>query len=378
MRCEFEHYLERIRELFGPASLSILLLKTVAVLYPALVHSGVSLEAPLLVIVQNEYQLRSLLAVLQGYGRQVMKSLAAPPKEIRKALTEATYNLVFFRYAPGRYLLENLEQLTERASELDLSTPSNSLLIIVVAVGGIPTRYFGHMAGVLYIQDTGSVEAPIESLPEIERSFILHWLRNRNKHWVSQSGEPLDVFRTAAIFLIDFLKDSGCGEEEMKGYEMALIEELEKLEDVWDAIGEPDDYANAFRTALFGAVDWLPRPVFDRSRVEGLAFGDLKSAIYVDCDYYYLPPALFEALCEPLTGNTDMTHVKIMLTEAGLLKPEKGSKGRNYFTPKVEIRTAMGYEKRIRMMRLAREKVDLLGEISFLEIMEIKGDGDDV
>ena len=375
MQGELKEYFETLETLFGSATLRILMLKTVATLYPALSFEGISLEAPLLVVVQNERQLRSLLGVMRGYGRPVLKSLAAPPKEIRKALVNTTYNLIFFRYAPGRYLLENLEQLTQRASEIDRSTPSNSLLIIVLAVGGIPARYFENMAGAIYIQDEGSMETSIETLPEIERPFILHWLQTDNRYLISQRGEPLDVFRTAEVFLRDFLKTSGCEEDEMEGYEAAFVEELEKLEEVWDTVGEPDDYVNAFREALFDAADWLPRPVFDRSKVEGLASDDLKSAIYIDCHYYYLPSALFEALCKPLTGNAGMTHEKIMLTEAGLLIPEKGENGRNYFTPKVEIITAMGYKERIRMIRLARDKVDRPGTLSFKEIMETKGGG---
>lgn len=375
MQGELKEYFENLGVLFGTETLSILMLKTVAVLYPALSFKGVGLEAPLLVVLQNERQVRLLLGVLQGYGQPVMKSLAAPPKEICKALTDATYNFALFRYAPGRYLLKNLEQLAQRASEIDFSTPSNSLLIIVLAVGGIPARYFGNVAGTIYIQDEGSMETPSETLLEIERPLIRYWLQNGNRHLTSQSGEPLDVFRTAEVFLMDFLKTSGCEEEELKGYEAAFVEALKKLEEVWDTVGEPDDYVNAFREALFDAADWLPRPVFDRSKVEGLAFDDLKSVIYSDRKYYYFPAALFETLCEPLVGNAGMTHAKIMLTEAGLLSPESGGGGRNYFTPKVEITTAVGYKERIRMVRLARDKVDRPGTLSFKEIMETKGGG---
>ena len=377
MHDEFWEYLEILRELFGSATLSILMLKAVAVLYPALSFEGIGLGAPLLVIVQNESQLRSLLGAMQGYGWPVLKSLAAPPKEICKTLTDATYNLVLFRYSPGRYLLENLEQLKKRASEIDLSTPSNSLLIIIVAVGGIPVRYFDNIAGTIYIQNEGPMEASIETLPEIERPLILRWLKNGGKHLFRQNGESFDVFRTASAFLVDTLWDSGYGKEELKGYEGAFAEGLEELEAAWDMPRNLDDYMEAFRTALFEAVDWLPRPIFDRKKVEGLAIEDLKLHIFWDCNYYYLPPAIFEALCKPLAENGGMAQIKIMLTEAGLLIPEKGSNGRNYFTPKVELITAMGYRERVRMIRLSRDKVDLPGDLSFKEIMETRGGGFD-
>lgn len=377
MRCEFKEYFESLQELFGPASLSILMLKTIAVLYPALSFVGVSLEAPLLVVVQSERQLRSLFETLQGYGRQVMKSLAAPPKEIRKALTEATYNLVFFRFAPGRYLLENLEQLTEWVSEIDFSTPSNSLLIIIFAIGGIPARCFDNMAGAIYIQGEGPMEASIETLPEIERPLILHWLQNGGQHLLSQNGESFDIFRTSAAFLVDFLRISGYGEEELGGYEEAFEEKLKELDATWDLSGNPEDYVDAFHEALFGAVNWMPRPILNRKKVEGIAIKDLRFHIYFDEHFYFLPLTLFETLCEALVGDSGIEQVKGMLADAGFLISGTGSSGRSYFTAKVEIGTAMGYRGRLRMVKLARNKVDHPGELSFKEAMETKGGGFD-
>lgn len=376
MRNELEGYFKQLCLLFGSAALTVLMLKIVVLLYPAMSFEGISMRAPLLVLLQEESQLHALLSVLQGYGLPTVKSLASPPKEIRKILENVPYNLAIFLYTPGRYLLENLDQLEEKAAEINLSTSSTPLLIVIVAVGGIPVKYFDKMSGSIYIQGENLVDDDlIRNLPEIERPFIMHWLQNGSQQLLRKNGEPLDVFRTAAAFLVDALWASGYGEEEMKGYEAALVEELEKLEETWDMSGSPEDYADAFRAALFEAADWLPSPIFDRRAVEGLAVEELKLHMFFDRDRYYLPPALFEALCEPLAGNGGMTQIKIMLAEAGLLSLEKGGSGRNYFTPKVEIRTAVGYRERLRMIQLTRNKLDCPGELSFLEIMEARGGG---
>ncbi len=373
MRIEFEEYFNQLCLLFGSEALTVLLLKTVSVLYPALASIGISFWAPLMVVVQNEQQAHMLLTVLQGYGLPTVTTLAEKPKGIRKILEDIPYGLAIFRYASGRYLAENLEQLAQKAAEMDVSIPLKPL-IIIIAVGGLPpVRCMDKLAGTIYLRGENYVDCRYVELLEIERPFILHWLEIGWQKSVLQTGEPLDVFRIAVDFLVDFFRSSRCGETEVEGLKEALNERLHTIETVWDTSGDPDEYAQAFCNALFGAIDWLPKPILDRRKVEGVAVEELHLRVYFDRSCYYLPQPIFEKMCESLVGDAGIEQLKGLLVDAELLISEKGANGRNYFAPKVEIVTAMGYRERVRMIRLARDKVDRPGELSFKELIETRG-----
>lgn len=376
MRNEALEYLEHLCRLFGPATLDVLLIKTVSILYPALTYAGISLEAPLLVVAQNEQQVRALLAVLQGYGLPTVVTLAEKPKIIRKSLEEIPYGLRIFRHKSGRYLLENLEQLVQKMVEIDISVPLKQL-VIIIAVGSFPARYRDQLAGTIYLYGEGYADYGHAELPEIERPFILHWLENGWQRPVFQTGDSLEIFWSALAFLVDFFRTNRCNEAELEGLKDALDETLNKIQAAWDTPGDPNEYAEMFRVALFQAIDWLPRPIFDRGKVEGVAIEDLHLQIYYDQSSYYLPPRIFEKVCQPLVGDAGFEQMKGLLADAEILISGIGGSGRNYFTPKVELITAMGYRERVRMIRLARNKVDLPGDLSFKEIMGTKGGGFD-
>ena len=94
--------------------------------------------------------------------------------------------------------------------------------------------------------------------------------------------------------------------------------------------------------------------------------------IFYDDKFIYISSKLFRKITLPLTKYVAITSLKSGLVKDEILIPEKSSSN---FTVKVTCRDENGIPQRIRMIRLKEEKINMLGEMSFISIcMLAKGD----
>ncbi|WP_455190854.1 hypothetical protein [Eubacterium ramulus] len=94
--------------------------------------------------------------------------------------------------------------------------------------------------------------------------------------------------------------------------------------------------------------------------------------IFYDDKFIYMGSKLFREITLPLTKYVAITSLKSGLVKDEILIPEKSSSN---FTVKVTCRDENGIPQRIRMIRLKEEKINMLGEMSFISIcMLAKGD----
>lgn len=84
-------------------------------------------------------------------------------------------------------------------------------------------------------------------------------------------------------------------------------------------------------------------------------------------DYYYLPERLMTAIVKKLNQYAGATEIKRALMAAGCLEVQ--GKNRNYYTQKVKVNN-----KRLHYYVFWRHCIDRVGEVTLLQIVNLKGD----
>ena len=92
----FLAYLKELEKTFGEDAMPMMLLKTTTMVYPLLNNFGISLHAPIAVIVDKESGRRQVLEHLLGFEKDIANSLSACPKEIRKQIQNSKYGFSVF------------------------------------------------------------------------------------------------------------------------------------------------------------------------------------------------------------------------------------------------------------------------------------------
>ena len=131
---------------------------------------------------------------------------------------------------------------------------------------------------------------------------------------------------------------------------------------------DPQLYAIAFRKAIFAKSEILP-PIFDRCHFTGMDLLNDKNIMLFDERFYYMPEPIFREICESIR-KADLNYIKSQLVAAGVLISE--GKGRSYYTKQTEVVTVYGYVIKIRLVKLVRESIDMTGELSLKEMLEIR------
>lgn len=371
--------IEKLKTDFEGNEIKIILMMTLVAIYPLLAKLGFSLAGPIAIVVNSERQLSKLLDLLDAFRVHVTISIAEQPKKVEKHLMSAKYGCVFFRFAEGRYALSNLKEIVATGQRIERII-HNINLSIVLAVKEMPKSYAENFAGIVYIKEsprTGKftelsgegffrkiIPYALNHIPEIKNAG--EWKR-------TEEDDPLFAILAAAEALKLFIRTEKLGLEEVKELDQKIEDVLTEIRDEWWEADDPQAYAAAFRKSLFRNEDILP-PIFDREHFTGMDLKNERNLMYFDGDFYYMPEPVFRKICEKIR-RADVNYVKSQLVAAGLLISE--GKERSYYTKQTEIITVYGYIMKIRLVKLVREKIDLPGELSLQERIEMrKGSGD--
>lgn len=103
------------------------------------------------------------------------------------------------------------------------------------------------------------------------------------------------------------------------------------------------------------------------SREVSCRYLDKQYAMFSD-DYYYLPEILMAEIIRKMAQYAGATEIKRVLMTAGYLEVQ--GQNRNYYTQKVKVA-----DKRYHFYLLRRDRIDRIGEVTLLQLCNLKGEG---
>lgn len=124
-----------------------ILISTTAFFYPLISDFGASVDAPILVYVEDESAFQDFVESTGGKMHEI-HTTGDVPKDIRRMFSNEKREVYFLRFLNSRYLTENLQQV-KIASQ---STGDDGVrpLIFIVATRPVQEKYFRYFAGNLF------------------------------------------------------------------------------------------------------------------------------------------------------------------------------------------------------------------------------------
>lgn len=373
--------IEKLQGEFEGNEIKVIILMTLAVLYPLFAKLGFNLVGPLAIVVNSERQFRKLLDMLDGFKTHKIMSTAGQPKKVEKHLIAAKYGTVFFRFAEGRYTISNLKEIAADSQKIELNI-ENMALNFIIADKEIPHGYQEFFAGIIYIGESPGPRKSVDlSGEEFFRKIVSYAvshipeIKNAGEWKMSELMDDslLPIFVAAEVLKL-FIRTEKLKFEEVKELDQKIEHVLKEIEEEWQEADDPQAYAIAFRKAIFANSQMLP-PIFDRCHFTEMNLLNDKELMFFDDRFYYMPEPVFCEICQSIK-KADINYIKSQLVAAGVLISE--GKGRSYYTKRTEIVTVYGYVIKIRLVKLARERIDTTGELTLQEMVEMRKEGEDV
>lgn len=359
---------------FDKADMQAVFLSALTLTYPILAEKGLLFSEPVAVVLANEEQ-ESIIQNLNGAQSSEILPLSESPGTVERYLRNAEYNLLLFRYDTGRYTKENMKRISAFLKRAGTNIVEQRLAMLLYI--GLPANPQFH-SGILYMDLCKSAKALVLSTGKFSRrKFVQFLIENEDllmeeiqSKLYTQTEHNDKVLEAVFCILENFWKRKYSSKEQE--VIMPCFQRVkENIELFWSPVNSADTYAEAFVQAAYAWQSDDTPQCFSRTDVQKEQEQYLERVMLYDEKAYYIPAAYLDKLCDLIVGKEGASFVKGQLCEAGLL--EREGRGRTYYTKMTEILIGNRVVRR-RYAKLRREKMDLAGKETWLEVMQMKGE----
>lgn len=183
--------------------------------------------------------------------------------------------------------------------------------------------------------------------------------------WGENQDTNLPVFLEKSVELIGFLYEREQDENESNHAVEQLRDSVEQWirmsEETADNTGLAEAFLREFNEAYLQFR-------FIRYCDVAQCWDLLDEIVIVTDEEFWMTEKVFAKISSPLLSVVCLRQIKQALKDEKILKAEGGR--RNYFTLKESFLDNFGIVKRVRLLHLYREKIDVFGELTLLEISE--------
>ena len=349
--------------------MQVVILQAMMLSYPVVAEMGYCLLNPVAVVVSDEQD----LAFLQKLSLAELLPLTNTPSSVAQYLENREYNLRSFQYGVGRYTKENLQKIETFATHIATDI-SEQILVLIVHIGLLtnPSIY----GGIFYLDKLKTSNQGKQQNTRFNgKRFVQFMIEHEavlREEILFKLNEELDqnekVLEAILCVLENYWKRMFSTEDQEKILP-CFHRVAEKMKKLWLPVSNAETYVTAFVKVAYEITDVLP--CVPRTEAPPGQEQNLDQMILFDDLAYYVPINYLDKICEQLSNGEGTAFIKGQLCEAGLL--EREGRGRTYYTKMTEILIGNRVVRR-RYAKLRREKMDLAGRETWLEVMQMKGE----
>jgi hypothetical protein len=363
----------------------VMIVKTGFLIYPVLKEMGFGSTGSVALVTDTISDREMAMRDLSGVSEYSLFPITILPKEIKRLITNAEYELLAFTYTRGLNSISNLEMLQASCYAEMIPDHKFVALPIITFCGGIPDDAKGLLSGQISIQAKGDAtlagiynsDSGVNFSRVIIEFICCNWATLQME--ISRLSEDGTFQRTVLdnpgvgmFFIAEKLLELvlECNKYSLEEREKLALQwqsSLESIVNEWQIISDGLSWLEVLYNMIRGASMKIPG-ILDRNQLMACDIVNAETWPLYDDRYYYLSSNMFDELCMPITELISLRQIKGLLTESGILIGE--GKERQYMTIKVPIVTEYGAILQQRKIRLCREWLDPVGELTWKEMIE--------
>lgn len=385
-------YLKELDVKYGEQEgVKVLIIKTMILLYPILKQLGLGVAAPVALVINSINIAEAIMHDLYGVFTGCLSSIALPAKEMKKIYIETENEVKGVTYIRSPNSIPNLRMLQTVCQDGSIQGNIYPPLPVIIFPGAIAeetkeflsgqmsvtlksdiTSLIFHDAGngvsvsyelIQYIQDNwASVRLELSRLPE-----------NQDYRKAVADHPGIEMFFAAEKVLSMMCEGQDFPPEERNFYSIRCHRALNNIVNEWRIVSGGSEWLDILRDSILKSVPTVPG-IADRHQVPAKVANEIEFWPLYDDDFYYLPYKLFDEACTAVCQSISTRDMKGLLVENGILVGE--GKNRQYLTVKVPAITEYGAIIEPRRLRLHRKWLDLDGDLTWKELIDVKSENE--
>lgn len=362
-------YLQELCSIWGNDAMKLFILKIGTCMYPILDAIGMGVNAPLALIVNDSSMAEMVFSEISGFGSSKMIPLGISKKQLENEILMCDYELIpILCDVKSRQNSVNIEMLKNAMMTKSIDEKTFYGLPIIAFCGSIPGEFAEFLSGKITIIGKKKINV-IANREEIVRKIIQTFLNSpQTIEYMLPDSDQIPFLKGAVETCKVLLKlDNGIDEDAYLKISQNVEETLKDLEDEWEIIDDYSAWFEMLRDLMFKEAKHIYR-IIDRNSVSISDEVILDGKPLYDSNFYYLTTEFFDEMCEklPYVGAVEL---KKAMSDAGILIGEGAN--RSYLTVKVPIKTNIGVKITKRRLRVTRSWLDLPGELTWKEWIEM-------
>ena len=342
---------------FNPLTERVLLiLKSLGVNYPVISSWGFRFTKPLALFV-DDGQTQYLVNILSNFDIHVVNECMCH-KNVTEFFINCSSDYIFYPLSYTKKagkLLEYLEIIIKQAS---VQNGGFGVIPLVICEGRLLED---SKSNLFFVNVEGCLKGYDLSLSRVVPSDDQLVLVKDKIRDISMDGSSPEeqALLAAACFLWPYLREKG-QEKEFSN----LLKTARLISEKDDDSHEVNDMGGIFIRTLYL---WQEKEnfsdIFGLPELEEDVINRLDEVLLFDGKYIYMPDKIFRMICSPMLRIFPMNVIKTGLVNCEILVPEN----ERTYTCKVGFYNYAGFYKRVRALRLNKERLDRIGALGFVD-----------
>lgn len=349
---------------------------------------SIRMLSPLAIVVNTLKEAEMILYALNGLGPCKINTIAETQKKIVQIFYETEYEMIPFIYVQKPSSLANLSKIQDLCWRDIGQLEKPSRVPVIAFIGAVP----GEADGLLIGKVDFEIEAAYADKSLLDRNlsddFVreligyvlknhstleLELMRVKKEPWFCKMVDesPEAEILCAAETVLELIDDMEKADDEYQEILEICRASLESMVMNWQISSDSEVWIDVMQRLIQEEAFNLPG-ILDRNRVEGRDVESVENYPLYDDSFYYLPPKLFDKICEPIQQSIGLRQMKGYLYDAGILAGE--GKNRVYMTVKVPVMTEYGGILQLRRIRIRRDWLDDEGVLTWEERIKINSE----
>jgi len=384
----FMKYVDGLISKYGnETAWKLFMLRSMILTYRTVEDMGIRFRLPVALIVDSARASQKLRYVIKGFAPAAYASTDISDMALEKVIMGYDSEMLLMQYSESKHAEACLHRLAGICESGVIGGEAFHDPVMVVFIDEVPPGIGENFIGKI-ILDMGMFSTANEDalLPDEEFARLIidrtrkNWLlieckireltRDEGFRNVSEEFPGAEVFLAVMCYLEIFVEQETVLPDNKNRFLAAARRAVDQIKEEWNVDGTSGEWGELFRKVLFKSAEKIPG-ILDMEAIGEEDARNIGEWPLYDDRFYYIPEKLFGQICASLNGFIGIRELKQELAGQGFIKTE--GRKRRYYTMHVPLMTKEGKVYKVRAVCLYRDKVDVLTQLPWKNVIKMKG-----